>query len=266
MEIISDLLYQCFFDSSVRTGINNFVSELISDSFCEPFTPYSEAGFIDFRELLLDPDVEENIGVSGSSPYGDFWYLLYGLFRTYIVAKNENGLPGVNEAVIVPVTRSLSNIPGSLYFPDPVATFDYDLEANFYGSVGNLTTTAFSNTSIVNMDTIVNPFTLMEPKEAYILNNTAQVGVVGRPFEVSTLFFMGKTDQAGDITSAFDLRISLEVGKMGFESLLKALVNERSFMEFPFQDVTNVYCWVATVPAPTLDEFGVSLGETYISM
>lgn len=45
-----------------------------------------------------------------------------------------------------------------------------------------------------------------------------------------------------------------------------ATVSENAFMGFPISDVTNLQCWLATIPAPTLDSRGLRVSEGNLSL
>lgn len=41
---------------------------------------------------------------------------------------------------------------------------------------------------------------------------------------------------------------------------------EESFLTFPLGDIANIHCWLATIPAPALDVFGMSISDSSRSM
>lgn len=51
---------------------------------------------------------------------------------------------------------------------------------------------------------------------------------------------------------------------MDLTVLIAAL--ESSFMKFPLEDMDNIDCWLALMPAPTVDEYGIRLSDSILSL
>jgi hypothetical protein len=67
-----------------------------------------------------------------------------------------------------------------------------------------------------------------------------------------------------NIENELEIRLDMEdlqVLLTGF-----ATVSEKALMGFPISDVTNLQCWLATIPAPTLDSRGLRVNEDDVSL
>lgn len=214
--------------------------------------------FVDFRDLFLKPEAALAAGGKGTEPYGNIWSTLYGLMQTSLLDSNQNGLPKFNDVVIVPFTTSNSGTPGTVVLEDPF--FDQSLQTPTGGSGSGkpLNITAIYNTTISGLDTINYPLVLLHPYRAHKLNNSAVVGLDDNPLVLSTHADLSVTDANGKwVTNSF--KFSMSLSKVGVQALLKAKIKAKSFMQFPFEDILNIDCWIATLPARPIDEFGVAI-------
>ena len=58
-----------------------------------------------------------------------------------------------------------------------------------------------------------------------------------------------------EIRNEVDFSLDLETANVLITAMLK--IAESRFFGFPLRDVLNINCWMATVPAPTLDDRGI---------
>jgi hypothetical protein len=189
------------FDNSIRPFLNSMFESFISGTSSGCSNPLLDAlssarklmqaagpPFLDFRDLLL-PVVESlSLGGRGDSRYGDLLRSVWGLIEQEVLEVGDNGVTPINTDVIAPLTESISNSSGNIYFPGEI--FDEDLNI----VVGGLTAgVAFriSDVRIENIDTIGNPFSLLDPvlNSPSLLNNTATIGV-GEPLRMGVRVFL----------------------------------------------------------------------------
>lgn len=248
----------------------------VPDSTCPPIEPTAVNGspYIDFRDLLLPPEVALEYGGSGASPYGQNSALLKEFVSSQFLAIDPTtGLPGISTILVGPMTKKLSGVEGTLVFEDLV---DADgrielggLNADYKLNIGSL--------RIENLHSIGAPLELLDPirNESNMLNNTATFGTAPTGpvrFGASVLFDIatdGELECALDVdgvsllTSLFteqeirnDFNVTLELSSTNVLVELLASVLESRLMNFPLEDIFNLKCWLATIPAPALDEYG----------
>ena len=275
------------FDETVRALINNWLSHMVTDqakvlctttSFLE-----SASRFIDLRDLLLPTAKSIQLGGSGTSPYGNLFRTVVGFIKEAIFKVDDTtGFSRINELVVAPLTRSQSNETGNLFFPGEL--FSGDARINV-GALDTTVTVRASDAKIENLDTIRSPLNLLEAtRDPYLLNNTAGMGVAIRPLHLAMRLLIafngdGKSSilTTGDLViedpfsrgSLFpisddiqvrnEVDLSLDLSKISVMLKSMMMVSESSFFNFPLRDATDLNCWLATIPAPVLDEQGVRL-------
>ena len=60
-----------------------------------------------------------------------------------------------------------------------------------------------------------------------------------------------------ELRNEVEVSLDLESTTVVLEALLK--ISEQSFVQFPLRDILNIDCWLATLPAPTLDASGLRI-------
>jgi hypothetical protein len=82
------------FATTFRDLVNKeLIGKYMSDpanSQCSPVDGVE--GFIDFRDLLLKPDLAAIFGGSGEEPYGNLAYTLMTLVKDQLLATEDDGL------------------------------------------------------------------------------------------------------------------------------------------------------------------------------
>jgi hypothetical protein len=63
--------------------------------------------------------------------------------------------------------------------------------------------------------------------------------------------------QDGNIENKVDIGLNLQSANLMTTLLLRVLENR--FLQFPLEDVFDLNCWLATIPAPVLDQFGMPI-------
>ncbi|KAG7360516.1 paraquat-inducible protein A domain containing protein [Nitzschia inconspicua] len=186
------------------------------------------------------------------------------------------GLLSINSIFIEPWTFNQSGVEGMLLFGDTGSTPLMDFNSGI--SVGGLQADIqlrIANVTIENLDTMTIPLALLETVEGspLFLNNTATIGLplVERPLRLSTSIFMSiDTADDGEILNEINLSLGMEAMTLILTALLKIV--EGKLWAFPIRDVTNLSCWLATIPSPVLNAGGVrednqevTLGITHFS-
>ena len=62
------------------------------------------------------------------------------------------------------------------------------------------------------------------------------------------------------------VEFGVEVGNATVQVAALIGIIESTFMQFPIEDINNLDCWLATIPAPSLDAQGVRMGGSEVTM
>ena len=224
----------------VNTLINSYLRD--SDFECEKL-PFDEAngGFIDFRDLFLEPEASVAKGGSGQAQYGDLFSTVFE-FSSLAV-----------RFFILPELQNLE-FPGALI--DQGIKFDVrNFQSVFHYRVEDL---RLENINSVGTLAYVEPI----DKEPHMVNNTIQLGVGRNPIGIKFnvyFAFKGLDGSLKDVDISNDFEVSLDIKNLEIILAAFATVREQSFVEFPLRDMLNLDCWLATIPAPQLDTSGKRL-------
>jgi hypothetical protein len=245
------------FQLKVRDLINNqlFGGYLANqDSTCP--APNVTDGLIDLRDLMLPPSQAVHFGGTGNGPYGDMFPKILSLIQTQLFEINPaTNLSKMNDLFIDPMTLARSGQAGRLDFQS--------IQANTASrvSIGSLNLDVrliASNAYVANLNTVGAPLVLLENvmNEACMLNNTASIGI-GNPLAMGMHLYFGLTGQGTEISDDMDISINMDVLTAMLTAFLQ--VSDKAFMTFPLGDILNLNCWLATIPAPSLDANGIRL-------
>jgi len=140
------------FQGSIRKTLNQqYLKPTIAENtkVCQPVAIQDR--FVDFRDLLLDPDTARQQGDSGKSPYGNIFPTLYKVLSDRMTFKESDGLPGINSVMVCPLSRSQSGVMDCFALPTNYWIVNYASNAtDFFCSIQ----LAISNITIENVDTI----------------------------------------------------------------------------------------------------------------
>jgi hypothetical protein len=246
-----------FFEKTVRVALNKKLRDFMSpDSKCPKPTINGNERFVDFRDFLLPSKDASAAGASGMAPYGDMGAYLKKLVDDNVFAVNpDTGLSRINEELIIPLTLSESNISGTYLVHGNLLDYRGNvdipgLKANFHLEI--------SDARVNNLDS-VSSLQLLAPSnsDAHRLDNDAVIGASSKPLEAECKIYLKVTGEKIQIDDEFIIKITLDSAQI--MAALVALVDTKALMNFPMRDITNPYCWLATIPAPPLDEFGLRL-------
>ena len=234
-----------FFKPLANNALKDF-----TEGECELFEPEPDS-YVDFRDLFLDPESAKIAGGQGTQPYGDVWATVYNLAQNQLTNLNEDGYPRINDVLIDSITDN-----GKIEFKDPILDTEFDLSERFR-TEGLFTIRALYNSSVQNLDTIGNPLLLLYPETADLLNNSFVIGASDQPVRATTNAYIKLVDADKNVLeNTFEFSISLT--KLGLQALLKAKLKEKSFMQYPFEDIVNFNCWISAFPSRDLNEFGLA--------
>jgi hypothetical protein len=225
----------------------------------------TEGASLDFRELFLEPAIAKKMGATGNRQYGDFGPIVFNLIQKRFLTLEGDGLPMINDLLIRKYTDSQSGVKGMLRFNETVLDFGTkkgqtsrlltgkiatNLTENIFFSVGDI--------RIRNLDTIVLPLELLNAtNEVYTLNNIVNMGTgLARPLNATIRITAGVRDYVNE------LDLSASIDSLVLLADVYAKVDTSAFMKFPLGDVLNYKCWLASLPAVTLDENGFAADPT----
>jgi len=249
-----------FFDTTLRALFNNMMAYYMGDGssiVCPSSSSDSSlTGFVDFRDLFLLSEKAKAFGGSGLSQYGDLFRTALGFVQDMVFKTDSStGLSAVNEVVVAPFTESQSNSIGSLIYPGDL--FSGGSRVKVGGLDANVQLKA-SGARIDNLDTVGSPIELLaavmnQPSE---LNNTATFGVADRPLRMSVRFLLSLLgDEDMQVSNEVEMSLDLSSANVVLRAMMK--VAESKFYGFPLRDIFDFNCWMAMIPAPSLDQFGV---------
>eukprot|EP00980_Cylindrotheca_fusiformis_P014864 scaffold4056_cov115-Cylindrotheca_fusiformis.AAC.8 len=248
------------FDKTIRVLINNLMTYYMGDgsSIVCPSSSFASAlsSFVDLRDLFLDSEEARYFGGSGLSQYGDLFRTAVGFAKDLVFKTDAStGLSAVNGLVVAPLTESQSNSSGSLMFEGDL--FNGGTRVAVGGLDANIQLRA-SDARVDNLDTIGSPMQLLEAvmNEPYQLNNSLTFGVSDRPVRLAFRFLLSLIGD-DDMQVHNDVEVSLDL--FSTSVILKTMmkVAESRFYGFPLRDVFNLNCWLAMIPAPSLDQYGI---------
>ena len=245
--------------SIFQLTVKDIINESLLLSYDEPCPePVATEGFIDFRDLFMNAQDALVLGGSGTEPYGSIASTLFDFLKTQIATVDVDGTLSANDMFIRPFTKDQSGVDGMLHLPGDL----FSLKASDI-NVGGLDELlkgfqfSLSEVRAQNLDTLIPPFEFLNPtSDPYALDNEVHLGpVAGRPLNVSAELSLVFGD---DSPFAMNNQIKLGMTSSAFEILAEfvARMDSTAIMNFPIRDLLDFQCWLATMPAPTLNELG----------
>ncbi len=277
------------FDSTVRTLLNNWLqyhtenqpSELCEHSLSENIDVNN---FVDLRDLLWIPSFASRLGGSGLSPYGDMFTFAIGLIRNVFKVDDTTGLSGFNEVVIEPLTESEGHESGSIHYSGDLYRGGNRIKVGALDT--NLQFRAF-DAKVENLNSVGAPIELFGgvAGEPFKLNNTMTAGVGEDPLKFSSKLLLSLEGDGkkmilqclkqrerfntynfsysaphtitDNINISNEVDLSLEMSDVSVIVSTLTKIAEARLFSFPLRDVFDLNCWLATIPAPTLNAKGV---------
>jgi len=246
-----------FFQETVRQSVNNGLNDIVSkDVKCPDPSLQGQEEFVDFRDLLLPSSDAAAAGATGKTPYGDMGAKLMQLVNENLLATNpKTGLSLINENLINPFTLSQSNISGTLFVNDDLVNNEGKIDIPGLKAHYSL---KISSATLNNMNS-VSAVSLLMPaiSNAHRLDNKAVVGTATKPLEGEVKIMLKVTGDQMNANDELYFKIGLDTAQI--TAALLAMVDTKALLTFPLRDIKNPYCWLATIPAPKLDAFGIRL-------
>ncbi|KAG7337284.1 hypothetical protein IV203_026828 [Nitzschia inconspicua] len=226
--------------------LNGVVLDRAHNDFwsCPPLLSRMRDGSIDFRDLLLPPEEARVLGGSGSGQYGD---LISGVFMPYL-RRQVLDPSNLNANVIRALTQQQSGREGVLEFND---IYDYRRLNN---TVFEFLTFKVSKVSVSNLDSATDPIQFFNPTSENTLANQLSFGGGtirnsggSKALNVTTRLFLEIGGQESPLRMRNEVDFSFAIPFTSLSIGLLANFNERKFLDFPLDDITNPYCWLAAI-------------------
>jgi hypothetical protein len=214
--------------------------------------------FIDFRDLFLTPNTSVAYGGSGLAPYGSLVAPVKGYIAS--VLSNSSTLSNLLDMVIAPLTKSggasfARSSSDVLVWKTPLINFSGGIEI---GGLDADIAVLVDELKVENLNTLSNA-TVLDPVrgQPHWLNNSVSLGM-SKPLRLSArvLFELKVSDDPNETVSN-DIVVSVEMDSIQLMVPVIAKLMTSRVMNFPIQDMLTWQCWLAAIPAPTLDAQGV---------
>ena len=263
--LVEDVLPNVF-QSTVKKFVNDQIATILvgeddSSNACPDYDEISAGDselYVDFREFF------DSSFSTTSNEYGEVPSILRSLMDKQLLETDPStGMPKINEVLIDSLTRGQSGTEGTLIFDgDGTDLFSIKQRINVGGLDADVRISS-SYVKIENLDTIMSPLMLLEPvsTEPYFLNNSVTIGTEERPVKLSTNFAFAVIDEVGGTEISNEIDISLDMYTANVLMTLMLKVAKSKLLGFPLVDMFDPYCWIATIPSPTLNEQGVSVDD-----
>lgn len=90
-----------------------------------------------------------------------------------------------------------------------------------------------------------------------MLDNTATFGVGKDPLRASVAFLISIMGKDDDLSMRNEIVVSADLSAATVVASALVQMKEHSFLTPPLRDTLNLNCWLATMPAASLNEYGV---------
>ena len=243
-------------ETYTRIEMNNALEEFIIQSKIVKCSKMNlKGGFIDLRDLLLNPENAKNTGGAGNSPYGDLFYILKDRIDNNYVSPNENGYPKINDVFFSPDILEYTTSEGLIYIPGDELVMDVDEK----------TKVQITNVMIANMDSVGYPFQALQPSKEHpnIVNNAISMGVNGKVFQFQSKIIVNIHEDEIDEKNIVQAEVKLDNVSILVSVLAK--IDEKSLKELTLRNVNNPDCWMATIPPPTPNDLTLYVDSFDIS-
>jgi hypothetical protein len=263
--LVEDVLPNVF-QNTVKKSVNDQIATILvgdddSSNACPDYDEISAGDgelYVDFREFF------NSSFSTTSNEYGELPSMLRSLMDKELLETDPStGMPKINEVLIDSLTRGQSGTEGTLIFDgDGTDLFNIKQRINVGGFDADVRISS-SYIKIENLDTIMSPLMLLEPvsTEPYFLNNSVTIGTEDRPVKLSTKFAFAVIDEVGGTEISNEIDISLDMYAANVLMTLMLKIAKSKLLGFPLVDMFDPYCWIATIPPPTLNEQGFSVDD-----
>jgi len=251
-------IFQLGFRKSINEMLSNVMQDDSKGCAWDNFdNSTSTSTFVNFADLFLQNEDAVTFGGFGNDQYGGLLKSAYTAIEGGAMNLSGGGPSFLNENIIHPLTYAQSGIEGNLLFPGPIFEMESDIK------IGELRASLkinISDLTLENIDTLGLPLTFLRPLSSHVLDNMFTLGFGEQPFVIS--FKLKFAFEKGVDIIQNDLVINIEFSNLLFHLDAFVAMVEKAFMTFPLGDITNLDCWLATVPPPTLDIFGMAISDS----
>ena len=244
-----------FFHNTLRPMLDEQLLKFTQDlygSSCPspPIIDNNDNRLVDLRDLLLRPEQALEEGGAGSEPYGD----LFSSFVMPTMREQFFRADYFNTKVVRPITKEQSGVEGRLAFPNWKLFDYYDVAASSFGGGSTLNLYqelefTISNLRVNNLDIVAqDSIQFLDPTDWNQLYNAIALNdeTSGRDLNITVSFLLWiRGDSPLAMSNQIDFSISIPRSSFTVEFL--ASLQENALMDFPLNDVTNIYCWLAAL-------------------
>ena len=251
------------FQEFIRDLLNTQVlGGVLEDRSCAPATWEAKSESVDWRDLLAKPEQARALGGSGTKPYGDLAYTAYEMALSRFTEDGEDGTPGINEAIIRPMTLRQSGVEGRLAFPSDLVSFSQE----------NITNKMLSNLLdrfefrmfdglIENLDTFSAPLSFLKVtkspntlENSFFLGSSPASGVLGaignvfnsHPLTLGTRVLL-ELEGKSPFNMSNELQFTASMSSVSLGATVEAFLNANTIATFPLRHVLNTDCWISTL-------------------
>ena len=259
-----------FFQGPVRDVLKNRVVADFRENTggCPDPTLPPAGGTLDFRDMFLNATASRSLNGSGTHPYGDIGSLVYDIVQDRFTSIDSNGFAGINKELIRPLTEDQSGTPGLLRFPENIFSLAPETEdrrrrhlaENLFDSLGGFNI-SIGDIRVTNLDSVVPPIALFGIiNSPSILRNEFNMGTdTNRPLSVALKVVSTQDDGVNEVD------ITASIDSLGLFADVQALIDAKTFLEFPLGDMLDFNCWLYALPPLELDVDGFPVNPAAIS-
>jgi hypothetical protein len=257
-------IFQITIRNTLNDAIRSLMEESKSGTSCPVYEafPSPEQSFINLQQLITGTSTERSSTRSLSNGYGSIIGKLFSYARDEIKAFNPTTQELYINELIGAFTKDISNVTGALLISDNIL----DLSSRI--DIGELKADLdlqISGLEIENLNSIGLPLSILDPTSEITVNNVITIGANDKPLKGNIDVVIGFENGADlSLRNAVSISLALKDTVVDLTVLIAAL--ESSFMKFPLEDMDNIDCWLALMPAPTVDEYGIRLSDSILSL
>ena len=276
--LVDDILPKMM-QSTVKTFANDLLENILEDrtdpsEACPEFAiTAGDNEYVDFREFFGAREIanggfgdlfDSSVTSGNTGEYGMLPSLLWNLMDKELLQDDANtGMPRINSLIIDRLTKGQSGTEGSLLLVgDDDDAFNVVQRISVGGFDADIQLSA-SDVRVDNLNTIVSPLDLLVPvpTEPYHLDNILTIGLPERPMQLAGTFGFAMTDNVNGKEISNQVEISLDMYTASVLATMMLKIVKEKLLAFPLVDAFDLNCWIALIPAPPLNEQGISIAE-----
>lgn len=190
--------------------------------------------------------------------------MAYRIFQDRVV-RGTVGDPfaAINDALINPLTKMQSGLPGSLRFPSDFVNVAIETRANDFGNLVKGVGFSMGDLRIDHLASVVAPVELVSPttQASTLWNDLMMSPGSAEAIELSIALRLAIDGEDSPLTMDDEIDFKIKLDTMALTGKIQALIQSSKFLRMPFGHVFNIDCWLATIDSPD----GLSVFSTYAS-